>query len=421
MKIRESLRVYIASVGISLGLLVAIGSGIYSSYNLYVGVDLVTRSLMLIKAETEDPVKGHPVIVPPFTIAADWHDLPRSFQRIYSRDELVANQLVKRVETVDADRGREYTYFLLKCQTDKGNKYVALKLNEAAFDEYTDSIDINVMPHQGDIAAFVVCVLFLCLIAVYRIVKKITTPVEELKEWAVNLREKNDFSQVPDFKFSELNVTARVISSSLNTVKKTLDSEKDFIRYASHELRTPIAVMRSSSELLEKMIISDRPKERILKNLRHIHNNSVAMSNLCESLLWLQRDHNLEHQRESVFLGTLVEQVINEQRYLLDGKQVTVEVCVDDSESTHFSEMCKIVITNLVRNAFQHTSNGQVKVIQTGSCIEVSNFEHLDDFQSDSSGFGLGVMLVKKICTKYHWKYQETIEAKGREVTVTFG
>lgn len=267
---------------------------------------------------------------------------------------------------------------------------------------------------------FVAVLLTLFLIGVFFILRKITKPVEELKTWAMNIREKDDRSNIPDFKFSELNMMARVINSSLSAVQRSVKKEQEFIRYASHELRTPIAVIRSNSELMKKMIASDMPKERLLKNIQRIENNSLAMSDLCESLLWLNHENSTELKETMTSLGVLAELVVNEQRYLLDGKAVEVEVNVDSFECLHLSGMCKIVITNLIRNAFQHTIEGKVIIKQTGLEVEVINTDAKTNLTHETTGFGLGLLLIKKICDKYYWQYDEQVLANGRVVKVTF-
>nr|WP_244662482.1 HAMP domain-containing sensor histidine kinase [Vibrio owensii] len=213
---------------------------------------------------------------------------------------------------------------------------------------------------------------------------------------------------------------ARVISTSVSAVRNSVRKEQDFIRYASHELRTPIAVIRSNSELMKKMIANDMPKERLLKNLQRIENNSLAMSDLCDSLLWLNHDKSYELRETMTSLGVLAEKVVNEQRYLLADKHVEVEIFVDDYECLHLEGMCKIVITNLIRNAFQHTQEGEVIVKQNGLEVEVINRDKQSELTHESTGFGLGLLIIKKICDKYYWQYEEQMLVNGRAVKVTF-
>ncbi|NOJ19758.1 sensor histidine kinase [Vibrio jasicida] len=422
MKIKDSLKVYVITVSAVLGLILAVVAGSYSTYNLYTGIDLMTKGVMLVKAETEEPQVGKPIINPPFIITANWDDLPLAFQLKFVEKDLAVGKLFKATET-EYRAGRNanrFIYLLIKSEVDAQTKFVAVKINKNAFDDFTDTLNINLLPQLNYIVLFVAVLLTLFLIGVFFILRKITKPVEELKTWAMNIREKDDRSNIPDFKFSELNMMARVINSSLSAVQRSVKKEQEFIRYASHELRTPIAVIRSNSELMKKMIASDMPKERLLKNIQRIENNSLAMSDLCESLLWLNHENSTELKETMTSLGVLAELVVNEQRYLLDGKAVEVEVNVDSFECLHLSGMCKIVITNLIRNAFQHTIEGKVIIKQTGLEVEVINTDAKTNLTHETTGFGLGLLLIKKICDKYYWQYDEQVLANGRVVKVTF-
>lgn len=422
MKIKDSLRVYVITVSVGLGIILAIVAGTYSTYNLYTGVDLVTKGVMLINAETEEPQIGEPIINPPFIISANWNDLPLAFQLKFDQNEMVAGQLFKATET-EYRNGRSpnrFIYLLIKSDVDGQSKFVAVKINKNAFDDFTDTLNINLLPQIDYIVLFVTVLLVFFLVGVFSILKRITKPVEELKTWATNIQENDDLSHTPDFKFSELNMMARVISTSVSAVRNSVRKEQDFIRYASHELRTPIAVIRSNSELMKKMIANDMPKERLLKNLQRIENNSLAMSDLCDSLLWLNHDKSYELRETMTSLGVLAEKVVNEQRYLLADKHVEVEIFVDDYECLHLEGMCKIVITNLIRNAFQHTQEGEVIVKQNGLEVEVINRDKQSELTHESTGFGLGLLIIKKICDKYYWQYEEQMLENGRAVKVTF-
>jgi len=422
VKIKDSLRVYVITVSVGLGIILAIVAGTYSTYNLYTGVDLVTKGVMLINAETEEPQIGEPIINPPFIISANWNDLPLAFQLKFDQNEMVAGQLFKATET-EYRNGRSpnrFIYLLIKSDVDGQSKFVAVKINKNAFDDFTDTLNINLLPQIDYIVLFVTVLLVFFLVGVFSILKRITKPVEELKTWATNIQENDDLTQTPDFKFSELNMMARVISTSVSAVRNSVRKEQDFIRYASHELRTPIAVIRSNSELMKKMIANDMPKERLLKNLQRIENNSLAMSDLCDSLLWLNHDKSYELRETMTSLGVLAEKVVNEQRYLLADKHVEVEIFVDDYECLHLEGMCKIVITNLIRNAFQHTQEGEVIVKQNGLEVEVINRDKQSELTHESTGFGLGLLIIKKICDKYYWQYEEQMLENGRAVKVTF-
>ena len=71
---------------------------------------------------------------------------------------------------------------------------------------------------------------------------------------------KSSISLSQEFRYKELNALAGMIHGSLQNVRNTLNREREFVNHASHELRTPIAVIRSSAALLHRVIDSENTK-----------------------------------------------------------------------------------------------------------------------------------------------------------------
>jgi two-component sensor histidine kinase len=81
------------------------------------------------------------------------------------------------------------------------------------------------------------------------------------------------------------------------------------------------------------------------------------------------------------------------------------------------------VINNLIRNAFQHTQQGMVKINQQGSEVIITNVEiDQDDVNNihEELGFGLGMQLVEKLTSQFGWHYAITQDSKGYQVSISF-
>jgi len=102
------------------------------------------------------------------------------------------------------------------------------------------------------IALLGVLILALFILVLLMILRTIARPVESLQDWAKNINIDDLKDPIPNFKYKELNDLAGIIHNSLGKVSKTLEREQEFLRYASHELRTPIAIIRSNSSILLK-------------------------------------------------------------------------------------------------------------------------------------------------------------------------
>ena len=92
-----------------------------------------------------------------------------------------------------------------------------------------------------------------------------------------------------------------------------------------------------------------------------IQRSVQSMQTLVITLLWMSRNSNLETQYESIPTKPLLTQIVNGQQYLLSQKQVEVETQVSCDEIHQPKELLEVVLTNLVRNAFQHGGHGSLQ------------------------------------------------------------
>ena len=99
-----------------------------------------------------------------------------------------------------------------------------------------------------------------------------------------------------------------------------------------------------------------------------------------------------------------------------------------ESVITTDATACHIVLTNLIRNAYQHTQFGQVHITQQGGKVTIVNCSKQDDAPKASSpsakhasmGYGLGLQLSEKIIKRHGWIY-DVNDMPGRyEVVVDF-
>ena len=84
------------------------------------------------------------------------------------------------------------------------------------------------------------------------------------------------------------------------------------------------------------------------------------MSDLTDTLLWLSRNESQNSELEQVNLHEKITTLFNDLNYLLNGKQVNVQLNTDSQAATINTEAtaCHIVLANLIRNAYQHTQSG---------------------------------------------------------------
>jgi signal transduction histidine kinase len=259
--------------------------------------------------------------------------------------------------------------------------------------------------------------LFILVLLV--IFKRLARPAESLQNWASQLTMQDLDKPLPDFTFRELNELATLIRNNIASEANAIKREQTFLSYASHELRTPIAVLRTNATLLDKINPNPTDKERKVRD--RISRASLTMKSMTETLLWLSRDEAIDMPVEPVKFGELLQQLSDELGYLLNGKEIELSLYSDGSNVEVAKTPCLIMLNNLIRNAFQHTQQGLVSISHNQNQVQIYNKEAEQTPQiptevGENLGFGLGMQLVDKLAKQFGWRFES--EQKGNEFKV---
>lgn len=217
------------------------------------------------------------------------------------------------------------------------------------------------------------------------------------------------------FHDDEVGLLARTIDGTLKRICAFIDRERYFTSAASHELRTPMTVIRGALELLEQAELSNDAS----RAMGRIRRATIDMQTTIDMFLCLSRESNDSSYSEHFEVGPLVDQAIEQQGHLLANKDITVDVKRLASPSLiGHPQAFAIAVGNLVRNAFEHTphNRGPVTVridqhevaISNHSGLEVDDAEELSKRRSrgsESQGFGLGLSIVERLCEHNGWKF----------------
>lgn len=238
------------------------------------------------------------------------------------------------------------------------------------------------------------------------------------------------------------NVYSIVIITDITNEKAMQKQKSDFFANASHELKTPVAVMQGLSELLlSKDTLDDGSK----KQVDRIHKESLRLASLISDMLKLSKLENgedIDMIHTPVDVKAVADEVALELASELKKKNITLEV---KGAGTVLADSKKIfeVVENLCSNAIHYNvDNGKItvsisenedetklSVADTGIGIEKENIPRLCErfYRVDKSrskktgGTGLGLAIVKHICALYNAEL--TIKSEivvGTTVTITF-
>lgn len=246
----------------------------------------------------------------------------------------------------------------------------------------------------------------------YRIAGKTISPLTHLADLVKGTQP----GQLPqkfadDYPQNEIGILAQTLESSLNRIACFIEREKHFNRDVSHDLRTPIAVVRSGLELIRK---SPSLSEKDLKLLARIEAANLQMSHIVQTLLELAREEHSQNPPKALQILPIVEKNIIQNAYILKNKNVEVNVNIQPNDKvTVSSGVLEILLSNLISNAFQFTHEGQVNITFENKVLSVSNTgPHLEDRMlgamskgDESQGFGLGLSIVSRLCEHHNLQF----------------
>ena len=233
-----------------------------------------------------------------------------------------------------------------------------------------------------------------------------------------------------DFPKDEVGELAQTFQQTLSRLAAFIDRERAFTADISHELRTPLAVIQGAAEVL---LTSEKlsPNER--ERLERIERSAAELAELSSALLIMAREKE-EARREPINVSTLVADTVEKHRHLLRNKSVRVQLDLLGQPRLAVNPLLfSSVVGNLIRNSFTHTEQGEVRlqltehqlvIVDTGMGIsreEISRVFMRRYKGEKSTGEGIGLSLVKKICDRYGWIIELTSEpGQGTHTTLTF-
>ena len=258
--------------------------------------------------------------------------------------------------------------------------------------------------------------LLLGALAAHLLNRRLSAPTLALTNWAQTLEiEGTAGVGHPDFNFTELNSIADRLSNEAARLSNLLQREQAFLRYASHELRTPIAVTRGTLELLYKR---ELPAE-INDKLDRLARANRGMQDLVETLLWLSREAEPELDSVPTDIVAIVRSTLEDHAYLLRDNSVSISTSFEHEQVIVQSAPVptKIVLANLVRNAFQHTVDGEVGITVTRRALTIQSVERDGVVVPDSltGSDGIGISLVRRIADRMGWDL--TLDVEHNTVT----
>jgi len=252
---------------------------------------------------------------------------------------------------------------------------------------------------------FLLGIFLLNKFAFRRIWKDFYNTIVELKNYGPDQKA----LRLPGSKINEFRTLNEEIEKMTLRVSETYDNLNNFTSHTTHEIQTPLAVIRSKSELL--MQTSNLDEEQ-LQLISSIGDNSRHLSQLNRSLALLFKIDHHHYSAKGIFypapgilrqLDNLLELI--ELKNIKVSTNLPTDILVPMDPS-----LGDILVHNLVKNAIVHNQQGgKLDISLMPGMLKISNegpdLAHPTEYYftefvkgADSKGLGLGLSLIRKIC-----------------------
>ncbi len=234
------------------------------------------------------------------------------------------------------------------------------------------------------------------------------------------------------FELRELHDIAVVVNRHLARVERFIERERSLLDQASHEFRTPIAVIAGAVDVIR---LYELPQGAIAP-LERIGSATGSLTEIMAALLYLSREENGKAVQQTTQLDALLAVLVEDHEHLLDGKEARFVVEQMEPQWVQCPEaILRIVVGNLLRNAAENSYQGTIAIRLADRCLSIQDSgtgfdvvaaarrytQALRDSTRHGGGQGLGLYLTRRVCERFGWTLQiSSSEEHGTLVQLHF-
>ncbi|MBC7887518.1 MAG: HAMP domain-containing histidine kinase [Ferruginibacter sp.] len=242
--------------------------------------------------------------------------------------------------------------------------------------------------------------------------------IHRLKLFDLRGQDKISFQPSDIDEFEALNYElSKLIGKNIDAFRQ----QKEFTENASHELQTPLALLKSKVDLLlQDTSLTKEQSEKIAS----LDSPLARVSRINKNLLLLAK---LENRQFTENETVRVSETLNQNIALLEehfrAKNILITTNIEADFSINANQgLFEILVTNLLLNAIRHNPlNGKINIRLCNKILIISNsglsalnsetlFKRFISSSKDMPSSGLGLAIVKEICNTHNWKIDYTFE-----------
>ena len=258
----------------------------------------------------------------------------------------------------------------------------------------------------GTIALMLLITFLINRIVLRRLWKPFYTTIHQLRDFKIDGPAKLLLAPTSTDEFALLNTTLEAATSKASKDYQVL---KEFTENASHELQTPLAIVRSKLDLLIQDEALSEPQSHLIQDA---YAAIRRMSHLNQSLLLLAKIENGQYgDQEEISLEKLLSEKLSLFDTLITDKKLTVSLSLQPVILFINPDLADMLLNNLISNAIHHNHRGgfidvklnehSLTICNTAAGKELAPAGLFNRFYKTTSGAtrtGLGLAIAKQVC-----------------------
>lgn len=270
------------------------------------------------------------------------------------------NESIFQAQLVSGDEIRIH-WFSLRAGPRVGELQAAVAINKHNVNQQLIALAIRL------VVGGICCCLLLCVILVL-VIKKALSPLQDISEQVAHVE-----AGTLDNRLSETRVPAEIsplvnrVNQLLARLEQSFARERQFNGDLAHELRNPLAAIRTTSEVALKW-----PEQFSIDDFYYIAQSTAQLQQTIDSLLTLARIENSHAQSncEDLDVSMLVEECLALQANQIEQRGLSISQCLTPGYLNTDPVLLRIIISNLISNAVEYAAEHSIIIINDAEdCI----------------------------------------------------
>lgn len=281
--------------------------------------------------------------------------------------------------------------------------------------------------------------LFVILASVYFLLSKSLAQTKNVVDVVKNIQIDGASHQItPTHISKEIDELIETFNTLIDNLQMSYKKVKDFGQNASHELKTPLTIIRGEIEVGLRKERSNEEYKTILKSTMQ---ELIYLQDVIEKILFLSSNTNSDIVKtfEEVYIDEVVSEAIEEKIAFAKIKNIhlNLQILEPTTKLGNFS-LLKIVVNNILDNAIKYSyENSNINIALQDNKLTIEDFGcgvpqdalikifdrfyRVDKVRNHKSGSGLGLSIVKNILELHGFSINiQSVEEKYTKVIISF-